>query len=105
VKLKGPKGSLDVRMNTKKLTLVLLNLIKNAATHSGAAEMIISAFPGKSGFVIVSFKDNGLAVCKEIITDAGGKISAFNDGGANIIFTLPIFSEGNPGNESEDTTR
>jgi signal transduction histidine kinase len=136
VKLQIPKGLPDVRTNPEKLTQVLLNLIKNAATHSGAAEMIISAFPGKSGFVIVSFKDNGqgfpadiqskifergvsscknstctecegigLAICKEIITDAGGKISAFNDGGANIIFTLPIFSEGNPDNESEDTSR
>jgi signal transduction histidine kinase len=46
----------------------------------------------------------GLAVCKSIIETAGGQINVHNEGGAIIVFTLPIFSEGISGNESKGSS-
>jgi signal transduction histidine kinase len=126
LKVEFPDNLPEVAVHPGKLTQVLLNIMKNAANHSGATEFFIKAYEGEQGFISFSVKDNGkgfppdilpnifkrgttssgegigLVVCKSIIEAAGGEISVRNDNGAVISFTLPIFSE--KSNESESLT-
>jgi signal transduction histidine kinase len=126
LKVEFPDNLPEVAVHPGKLTQVLLNIMKNAANHSGATEFLIKAYEGEQGFISFSVKDNGkgfppdilpnifkrgttsggegigLVVCKSIIETAGGEISVRNDNVAIISFTLPIFSEIT--NESESLT-
>jgi signal transduction histidine kinase len=94
--------------------------MKNTARHSKATEMSFTAASSEK-LVTVTASDNGiglppkilpkifergitasgnsggigLSVCKEIIEEAGGEITAENDGGVKITFTLPIYGEDN----------
>jgi signal transduction histidine kinase len=104
-----------------RLTQVILNLMKNTAKHSKATEMSFIAASSKKFVTVTASDNGiglppeilpkifergitangnsgstqgagiGLSVCKEIIEEAGGEITAENDGGVKITFTLPIY--------------
>jgi signal transduction histidine kinase len=118
LKLTLPDNLPPVCIAPGRLTQVILNLMKNTAKHSKATEMSFIAASSEK-FVTVTASDNGiglppeilpkifergitggdngagigLSVCKEIIEESGGEITAKNSGGVRIIFTLPIYGE------------
>lgn len=117
----NPPPAITVRMDAKRLRRVFYNLTHNAADAMGGKGRLTLHFAQTNGELVTEIADTGpgiapeiierlfqpfathgkahgsglgLSICKKIVEDHGGNISARNDpaGGAIFAFTLPVLT-------------